>query len=165
MAAKGNAAKCVGFLGSIVASILGALAGHTALTLHSRTTFPRYVARKLGLRDEDCVGAGDTKGDSPMLHTGMFFIAVGNSSKALLDDITASSEEPGAAGVRIDDAAGDKAAWHPRLYFVASMNFADGVTEGLKAFHARKNDDDFLEAFSNSEPAYLGRRRGMFDLS
>ena len=67
--------------------------------------------------------------------------------------------------MRIDDAAGDKAAWHPRLYFVASMNFADGVTEGLKAFHARKNDDDFLEAFSNSEPAYLGRRRGMFDLS
>ena len=79
-----------------------------------------HVQRVLGLRLEDCVGAGDTKGDSSMLATGMPFILVANSTADLVRDAAA--------------------AGRPDLHFHAAGRFAEGVIEGLR--HFRRGNPD-----------------------
>ena len=43
-----------------------------------------FLANKLGFDESDCLGAGDTMGDAPMVtHTNMPFLAVGNAKESL----------------------------------------------------------------------------------
>jgi len=88
-----------------------------------------HAQRVLGLRLEDCIGAGDTKGDSSMLATGMPFILVANSTADLVRDAAA--------------------AGRPELHYHAAGRYADGVTEGVRHFR-RGNPDSTNRANAQS---------------
>lgn len=82
--------------------------GHAAL----------YVQERLGVRPQDCLCAGDTKGDEAMLITGLDCVCVGNSTQELLD---------------VRDGLADY-----DLHYLAEAAYAEGVTEGLRRFLARR---------------------------
>lgn len=73
-----------------------------------------YVQSTLAISPQSCVAAGDTKGDSSMLWSGLPFIGVANSSSALLEDMAD--------------------AGRPDIHILAEQPYALGVVEGLKYF-------------------------------
>lgn len=77
-----------------------------------------YAAATVGFEPQNCVSAGDTRGDSSMLLTPIPFISVGNAHEELRSD--AKSRGPGEGGP----------------HYQSEAHHAAGVLEGLLYFRA-----------------------------
>ena len=96
-----------------------------------------YVRQVLGHDDDtDCIAAGDTMGDEPMLSaTNMRFIMVGNAKQALVDAAAAAAAAAAAHGNRQSSSSSSPSS----SYYHAVRASAGGVLEGLRHFGRRAN--------------------------
>ena len=87
----------------------------------------RYIADALGFEECDCLAAGDTLGDAPMIvDTNMPFLAVGNAKDSLKDIVTHRNDNCDASTA-------------PFTIVVDGVGVS-GVLEGLKKFRKHRGE-------------------------